>query len=162
MVACCVWVGGAFPDASDHCVIRDFIIMKMPCRFLLFLLVPIRITAWKLVHVCKSTVVNCCSCFHADSFTRSFSISLSNTRRYTFVLLLTHSSIHSFIQPDLYVFNMLALRFSLFSLLSLCLSFPHKGTHSYRCSFIHSFIHSFSFPVCVCVCVCVCAYRSYT
>ena len=109
----------------------------------------------KLVHVCKSTVVNCCSCFHADSFTRSFSISLSNTRRYTFVLLLTHSSIHSFIQPDLYVFNMLALRFSLFSLLSLCLSFSHKGTHSYRCSFIHSFIHSFSFPVCVCVCVCV-------
>ena len=40
----------------------------MPCWSLL---VPIRIAAWNVVHVCTPTILNCCTWVHVDSLTRT-------------------------------------------------------------------------------------------
>ena len=66
MVACCF--GGGRRFSRHFCIFRKHLKM-MPCWSLL---VPTRISAWNVVHVCTPTILNCCTWVHVDSLTRTF------------------------------------------------------------------------------------------
>jgi len=156
MVSCCVWVGGAFPDASDHCVIRDFIIMKCHADSCCFCWYPFELQPenwytyvnqlWLIVAVAFTLI---------HSLGPSLSLYPTHEGTHSYCCSLIHPFIHSF--NPICMFLICSLLDSPYSLFCLSVSLSHTKVHIRIAahSFIHSFIPSLSLCVCVCVCVCV-------
>ena len=146
MVACCF--GGGRRFSRHFCIFRKHLKM-MPCWSLL---VPTRISAWNVVHVCTPTILNCCTWVHVDSLTRTCMPPL---------LMSFSDSFFFFCDSFIVIHRSLSLCLSvcLSVSLSLCLSVCLSSVSlSLSLSVSLSLCLSLSLSLCVCVCVCVCVF----